>query len=249
MFLVSINGLDLSVPEQSNEVRLDHFVPFNRCYQAFNKYIDDQQEANEKVEIKQCILLMADAVATYFKLDIEDIAGMPLGDFERTINSLGRSELNRIDKSLSMIFNALSLASTTYQPKKIDKDYEFNYKGQTFIISRVHQENYKGSLTVSESIEILEAQRIANLTKDKKGPDNVNFTQMLNMIAVLARQKGENFPLDQAEIDEMLRERIEFFKDITMDIGLDIAFFLTNFGETLGMTQIAHSILTHQNRK
>jgi hypothetical protein len=230
MFTVQINDHTFNVPETPNEVLLTNYIPFQRMYNEFCKMVvDDHVDLKTQ---KEMVIQMAKCVQSYFSKDVdfEDIAGMPIGDFKSSIMSLGRSETIRIDKSLSTIFNSIVNVISSYQPRIVDKDYSFTYKDKKYIISTIHRPNYKGSLTVSESIEILEAQRIAYQMKDKQGVDNVKFSELLTMIAILAREKEETFPIEQTEIDDMIKVRTKLFMDITMDVAIDIAFFLTSFG-------------------
>lgn len=226
MFTVTINNVEYQLPTVASEVPLKKYVPFSRNYNAYCRIID-QAETVTPQTTKEIIVKMAECIESYLgeTSDIETIAGLPLGEFRESIMSLGRRELKSYDKTVSAIFDNLVRVVAMYKPRVIDGNYFFDYKGETYYISTIHRNDYKGSLTVAESIEILESQRIASQLKEKHGEDNAVFSQTLTILAVLARPIGETFPLYQEEIDNMIAERTVHFQDITMDVAIDVAFF------------------------
>jgi hypothetical protein len=85
-------------------------------------------------------------------------------------------------------------------------------------------------LTVSESIELLEAQRILSNNRSKKNIkesdyDSYLFTEIITVISVLARKEDDIFPETQSEIDKFIESRQKHFVDIDMCVGLTAAFF------------------------
>lgn len=231
MFQVIINGKDYAIPETASEMKLSQFIPFDRVYRKLIEYEKDITEPTIETT-KETIIMMVEAVHLFFKEthELEDIGGIQISDFNANIRAMKR--IPKEEKSLRAVFNALINAHATYVPpidERFFDGYHFSHKGMKFTVSENHV-NSKTNLSVSESIEVLEAQRISLMLKEKHGADNVDFSRILHTMAVICRAEGEMFPMTQAAIDEMIEQRINFFTDITMDVAYDIAFFLTYSG-------------------
>ena len=195
-----INDVLYNLPLEVSEIKLGDFLPFNREYQ---KYVDLQNaESPERDIIKQ----MVKCIAAFFKCDIRDVK---------------KSSYS----SIEVLFNYLTNVITKFKIQ--DKEViTFDYKGEHWTL---HNLTNKDS-TVSESIELLEAQRILSNNRSKKNIkesdyDSYLFTEIITVISVLAIKEDDIFPETQSEIDKFIESRQKHFVDIDMCVGLTAAFF------------------------
>ena len=195
-----INDVLYSLPIEVSDIKLGDFLPFNREYQ---KYVDLQNnDADQKELIKQ----MVKCISAFFKCDVKDVR---------------KSSYS----SIEVLFNYLTNVITKFKIQ--DKEIiTFDYKGEKWTLNNLTNKD----LTVSESIELLEAQRILSNNRTKKNIkesdyDSYLFTEIITVIAVLARKEDDIFPESQSDIDKFIEARQKHFVDIDMSVGLTAAFF------------------------
>jgi hypothetical protein len=61
----------------------------------------------------------------------------------------------------------------------------------------------------------------------KKQPVSARFTEIVNLLAILARKEGQVFPDSQVAINALIDRQSKEFQDIDMVAGIDTAFFLS----------------------
>lgn len=225
MQVVLINNVEYLIPEVASDVTFGNYIPFSRVHNELIKFEEKSEEYDEAYFIKK-VKLMMEAVAKYFNTDSNVIFGIESGDIEESVKY---KVSVKNEKSLRLLYESIAMIVCNYVPVKDYEGYAFMVNGETYYLR--HTIKKGDSLTVSETIEILEAQRIAKLLIPKYGKDDTFFNAVLTMMAVLCMKEGEVYPNEQSEIDSMIEERKKIFQNVSMNIALDVAFFLTSIGQ------------------
>jgi hypothetical protein len=84
------------------------------------------------------------------------------------------------------------------------------------------------SYTVGEVMEVEEADRMYRVAKKQQGdPDGTfEFTATLRSMAILLRPDGHVLPWREVDLERYVEQQSEKFQDLTMDVVLDVRFFL-----------------------
>jgi len=149
--------------------------------------------------------------------------------------------------SLFALFKLVSGIINSYEPK--ERQY-FEHKGKRFavptkFIDDYGRSRYAPNMTTIEALEALQVEHVFS-AKGEDGElvykDRYYHTD-LGVMAAICREcdKGgtviDALPLDMHERESFLARRIKFFSDVTMDIALDVDFFLLNSKRILLHTQ------------
>jgi hypothetical protein len=215
MILLKLNGIDIEFPSIPEDILLKQYIPFKRMYDEMNA-LKESLDVEDGEDIPNVFLKEAECVVQSLYLFIDedkiDLYELPIRDKQ--------------NKGLSQLYDMIVTIISSYKPLSNHKqDYSFKFKGIDYTIKGIHKEGKK-DLTLIESIEILESQRVA-ATMDKSRSDDARYSSMLTTLAVLSRKENEKFPKTQLDINQMISERTNEFVDIPYTIALDAAFFLT----------------------
>jgi hypothetical protein len=200
------------------------FIPISVNDITFAQYLDVKKSFEAVKELPSIEAVIQ--VAQHF-VDANEI---PIGEQvpDNFMFTLGKKE--QTVTAMKVYYHVLNLINAYQQDNPSES---FEYKGETYYISSVVNDglNAQEGIITSE-IERRWSEIAQGKATDIKGnlilDDNGNFEFSLNLrlFAVLCRKKGESIPIDIRERDKWLTERAELFKDIPMNIVLDVRFFL-----------------------
>jgi hypothetical protein len=140
------------------------------------------------------------------------------------------------------IFNTIFTNIRQYEPSERK---EFTFKGRRYIVPStsvtVFGKKLSADTTVLQNILAFELERIY-LSKDKEGNEAIRGGQYHSIIGVMACLCMEVFgdgttdtlPISDKERDAYMGQKISFFGDMTMNIALDVDFFLQSSNNTFG---------------
>lgn len=124
-------------------------------------------------------------------------------------------------------------------------DYWFNYNGKKYVLPSM----YRDAITNQEKFEsVATAQAVEALTKweiyqrnFKAGLVDTGFTFsiILLIIATFAQADGDQFPDTDPEIDRYISDRVVYFKNVDMQVGLDVLAFFFVGTHPLKQTQVS----------
>jgi len=212
---IKLNNVELLFPSKPEDILLKQYIPFKRMYDKVNKIKEsvNEDEVNEAhnifLEEAECIV---QSLYLFIDSDLIDLYDIPV-----------RDENN---KGLAELYEKLLIIMASYKPLESCKEnYTFRFKEIDYTIKGIHKSSNK-DLSLIESIEILEAQRIAS-TYPKDKSDDAIYSSMLTTLAVLSRKENERFPTNQLDINNLISSRSIELAEIPYTIALDAAFFLT----------------------
>ncbi|MEM4255645.1 MAG: hypothetical protein QXR53_04965, partial [Candidatus Norongarragalinales archaeon] len=183
-------------------------------------HVDGGEEGKERLNTSRVI---AQSVCAFYSLDLTTI-----------LNAIGvedEGEIIAFDTLFAHIADLL--ASFSGGVRSID-DGRFTLGGETFVINALAARtltalpNLPQGLTVQEAIEAYEVARIAQVRqRDGDVDGSALYTYYLNLCAILLRKEGEGLPLSEAELDDFIQTRTQFFHDLPISAGvaLDVDFF------------------------
>lgn len=242
---------DIDIPERSNEVLLSQALRFNKAHDALRAWRKDQFGDTDKITFqdmttalsrKEYLLRVIDCLAEFFDMDPADFMGFKVGSLRDHILAMADQTVKSIyHNDLFSLFAHIYRIIVEYKPKlRTADDCTFTHKGVEFLIPSFLVKYLEGTpnedLTVAESIEAFEVQRLAF---DRKKTDEVSalYTEIVYLTAILARKPGQRLPDDQVGINAFIKIQVEFFTDIDMETGFDVAFFLSNITKRFEQTQ------------
>lgn len=241
---IKSNGISkvLPLPEMPVEIKLSQALRFNYAYDAFvtwrNKELGEDLEKVtwfdlETVEQKREYLEhIANCCAAFFDVPVKDWWGVKTGKVSGHIMRMSESTLDDISDNMMSIFTWVYKVIASYTPRlrrKEDCTFEYNGSRYTipyFLIDYIENSVANDDLSVAESIECLEVKKAVEKVK-KKQPVSARFTEVVNLLAILARKEGESFPDSQVGINALIARQSKEFQEIDMVAGLDTAFFLS----------------------
>lgn len=115
-----------------------------------------------------------------------------------------------------------------------------DYKGEKWRLPKAIRGNVAmTTVTTAEAVEALEAGRIIQATIEKTGDETGSalFTNYLSLLAALLRKGDEVLPAEDMAREAFIKQRIEYFQDVTMDVALNVDFFLLSFTKPSAKTR------------
>ena len=206
-------------PEKVNEISLWQYCQYESKYNSMSDEFKNLDiETLDGFQTARYIHNMVELLSCFTDCDLNELMSIPLNTkFKGT---------KQVINELQTLFFYITKMIAEYQPQK--RTY-FKYKGQKFIfphqtISKLTKQPQNPKLTAGEAILMFQYNHIFQKAKDAQG----TFYKLLGMIAVLCRKDKEKLPISEFELDKFQENRIQFFKGIGMDIGLDIYSFFLN---------------------
>lgn len=212
---------EVKLPESLSEMTLNQYVSFNSIV---------EKEGN-------AIAVMAEAVQDFTGIDMPAIVQAQVGNVYETADA--------IDDTLRSLFGHISSTITRHKPRIYSEaEHRFEYKGETYAIPAIKTLPLGlgvvlPNISVIEAIEALELLRLTDASQ-KERPDeaaNIRFTSYLRMLAIIARKEGEELPVNDAQRERFITERVIHFQEIDAATALDVDFFLLS---TLQNLNAAH---------
>lgn len=241
-------GIKATIKSEDDGIIAEVMIPSSFDEVPLNKYISFMKEASLIGEENvNPIVQMAKAVGEFTGIDLHDILSANIGEMY--------GEADELDGSLRTLYGYILKMVADYKPKLMTPDTAgFVYKGEQFTIPVILQNTLGGlpilpNISVLESIECFEIQRITSNMIDETGDENGSqlFTFYLRMLSILCRKPGEFLPIGESDREKFFNDRSIYFKEITAAIALDVDFFLSNILQPSAMTNHVIGSLTLQS--
>lgn len=241
---IKSNGVPqiLPLPEVPGEVKLSQALRFNYAYDAFvtwrNKELGDDLEKVTWLDLqtiehkREYLEHIAMCCSEFFDIPVKEWWGVKTGKVSGHIMRMSESSLDEVSDNMMSIFTWIYKVIASYTPRlRGREDCHFEYKGERykipyFLVDYIEKGEVNDDLSVAESIECLEVQKAVEKLK-KKQPVSARFTEIMNLLAILARKEGQPFPDNQVGINALISRQSKEFQEIDMVVGLDTAFFLS----------------------
>lgn len=225
--------VEYDFPTEFSEVTLDAALSFIEVEKKLHLCV-----AADKFDKVLYLQLIIEGIAAFMDLEPEDFFDIPVGDFDSHLRGFTPKSILETTINLINIFDSVVALFEALKPVLyIDREFVFQhgdymYKVPNFIKQNIGKGINNPKLSVREAIECLEIKRRMQGVKDEK---NATFTEIITQTAILARRiHGKNleeFPTDQAEIDEFINERTKLFSTMTAEVGFNVGFFLLSIIE------------------
>lgn len=226
----------MQIPSRIDEILLRHVTEYEASYAKINE-VFKEYEAGKISLFKLQYQFIDNMVKCVTAFDIGGVDKAALGDLRSYFESLfqkGEFDLKVSEATVTQIFAYIMGVIAKYERPSVDysEDYTFRYKGENFVIrggyvDAITGEQRFGPHTFAQVIEALQAWDLYEEARKEDERGNFLFTSVLYLIACFALKEGEEFPDNQNEIERHISDRVVFFSDIPMAVGLRIMdFFL-----------------------
>lgn len=230
-------------------------VPVTEDDILFGPYLDYQALREEYFSADEGI---KDAQAfTYLKAALSKIVAGDLDDIEPVLPD------DLTEGGFPPIWQAISLARLDDHIARlvraaIDKDrsvsaleYTFDYKGETWHISRKRALSYLGgaSFSTGEVIEVVEVGKLMDLLIKRKGDPMKNYAyeRDLRIVGILAKREGYELPFEINERMAYVERQMKYFSGLPLSTVLDVRFFLGAILKELNLSLDTIGFLTIRN--
>ncbi len=231
-------SVTLNLPEKVSEVKLRHFTEFERAHERkeaiWGKYVKNEMPYQEW--LLQYVKAVLDCIRALNIGKVDDIA---FGNLREHLKVVYQGSAEGMQKSEQTVLTLLAhfykvIGQYNMKDRKLDwsKDYEFSYRGEKYVINGGHtdaltktQRFYPHSL--AQLVESLEIHRHYEKHRNQDPHGNFLFTTILHMVSCYALKPDQQFPDNDVDIERFISDRVVYFQDLPVDVGLDIYnFFL-----------------------
>ena len=201
---------EFNLPEHIGEMSLNQYVSFDTIASG---------EGNP-------VSIMAEAVQDFTGVNFQTIIAAQVGNiYEKT---------EALDDTLRSVYGYISRMIAGYKPRlRSETEHRFTYKGDEYTIPIIRATPLitgvvLPEISVIEAVEALELMRLSEVSVKERPNEaaNIRFTTYLKMLAILARRDGEILPVNDAQREQFLSQRLAHFQDIDAQTALDVDFFL-----------------------
>tara|TARA_R110002020_G_scaffold10327_1_gene39792 strand:- start:901 stop:1596 length:696 start_codon:yes stop_codon:yes gene_type:complete len=205
-------SIDFQVPTEWESITLKHW---GELAYIIKKHQSDSQLKQNSLDEKFSIEGGGKDYDTLTQ-DVEFLNQLHLNrDIFCYLSGLDREDMKYVDmEQVAKVVNTIGILTEEYKPKGI-KSFEF--EGETYYFPSEFLKNN----TYGDYIEATQLDMYIESMKNGK------YDVLPEQMAILCRRMGEEY--DEDKIDE----KAEKFKQLTMDIVFEFAFFLTNRSENL----------------
>lgn len=213
-----VKKVTVSLPSNAGEITLLQWVKYTDLYEssAPKELFEDTTTMTPEGWIE---------FVQYSVKVLEVFTGKDLSDLVYAIKA---------DALIAMMVQVVNVVSQ-YQPHERNS---FVWKGEKFLIPETIFQSFGqslvgGDMTVQEAIDALQIEHVFG-AKNKEGKPVVEDAKYHNDIALVATLARKVLPDGSVEVPPMeflqrrrwFDNRIAFFQDLSMDVALDVAFFL-----------------------
>ena len=199
MLVFSAGEHEFTVPEEWSEITLEKYAVFIDAVNELQKKL--KEDDNEDIGFYQIVLEYREHFNKLFQ----------------TFTGIEPSIIDRI-KADNIYTTYMYIMNFLKEPdyNKIDS---FTFKKNKYYLPKSKVDYFGNEIEMAEASfgEVVEAMQVQEM--DKSFQEN-NFKVLPYQIAMLCRRKGEDYN------DQIIKERAEVFKELTMDIVWQVAFFL-----------------------
>jgi hypothetical protein len=201
--------IDFDVPTEWKDITVSYWAELTSIISKHQK--DNELKKNhyeEKYKDEEFLQKMIG--------DVEFVNELHLNrDIFCFLSGLDKKDMKRVDmEQVNKVINTLGILTEEYQPKGM-KSFEF--EGETYNFpSEFLRNNTYG--------DFIEATQLDMTIENMK---NGRYDVLPEQMAILCRRADEEYD------EELIAEKAEKFKKLTMDIVMEFAFFLTNQSKRL----------------
>lgn len=154
---------------------------------------------------------------------------------------------DNVSPTILAIFDHITAVIASYKYEgDVNADFSFEYKGETFFVPRQRKDALYGmvydKISIGELTEAFEISKVLAKRSDNNTASSL-LTEMLMVIAILARKMDEPFPM--VERDAFMQKRAEFFIDLDYPTASSVFFYLTPSSRALTNGMTSNGFLTH----
>lgn len=229
-----IEVIELNVNSLPTTIRLRQFVDVNILVNEMSENV--RALINDPEAFKTAP--DADVIA-YYRFCLEFLSILSDKDME-TLAHLKISGENGFE--LLNVINTIFSNIQEYEPRERK---EFKFKGQRYLVPHtavtVFGKKLGAETTVIQNILAFELERVYEQKDADKNPiyKDGRYHSIIGVMACLCYEVLEDgkldfMPINDLERDHYMARKIKTFSDVTMDIALDVDFFLLTSNPTLG---------------
>jgi hypothetical protein len=268
--LIKYSGdvIELNIPDAPSEITLRAKLDFDEAEKVLLTYLTETPDINSGYYL----YLMCKGLTDFFlsnngdpELDLNEFIEVEVSDLIDESGNIKESVLEAhlaiykettikppVDSTLTTltaIWDHIKSVIASYKyVEQHSEDYSFHYKGEDFKVFKkykdaLYNESKFEKVSVGELTEAFDVTRlIEKRFKDKNS--STLLTEMLSIIAILARKDGERFPIDHK--DAFIASRASHFIDIPFDIASNVFFYLIPSLDTYLKEMISAFFSHHQ---
>lgn len=245
--LSTTDGKDLGVldfPEHPREVSIQQYIDFQKVYEKYDAFAKEyvEKDAPTRADEIKIIKMRLDCVSAFCG---RDLSKLPMGGFSDPAFIKSRP-------TILILFSAIWQIMALYVAPENYNDYRFEYKGKQWVIPTsyrdaiTNQERFS-QVETARAIESLDAWRLYESVAKEDTTGGYYFKTLLNIISCFAKTDDETFPDADDDIQRFISERVVYFKEVSMQIALDVHNFF--FGTSNPYTEMQDLLISliHRN--
>jgi hypothetical protein len=248
--LVKTDGekIFLNIPDAPSEITLRAKLDFDESERTLLKYLTEEPEINTGYYL----YLMCKGLTDFFisnngdaELDLNEFISVdvsdlldPHGNLKESVleahleiykNEAYRPPVDSTLNTLTAIWDHIKSVVASYQYIPQDSEnYSFEYLGEQFFVFKkfkdaLYKESKYDKVSVGELTEAFDVTRVIEKRFKTKNSSTL-LTEMLSIIAILARKEGERFPMEDKE--SFISARASHFINLPFDIASNVFFYL-----------------------
>jgi len=224
-------GIEIDMPENPTEVTLSQYTDYQQAFEDLIKWREENDGENfnsPKYRIGEAKKMLA-CLSAFSGMPYKELADAPF-------------------EAIQKLFSGIYYAINQYKKSDATSDYWFNYKGDRYALPTIYrdaitsQERF-AAVSTAKAVEVLTKWDVyQNALKAGTVDSSFTFSIILLIIATFAEKAGDVFPDNDSDIEKYLSDRVVFFKDIDMQVGLDVLNFF--FGGTKPTKQTTNSAIS-----
>lgn len=202
------------MPENPTEVTLSQYTDYQQAFEDLVKWREENDGDNfnsPKYRIGEAKKMLA-CLSAFSGKQYKELADAPF-------------------EAIQKLFTGIYYAINQYKKNDTVSDYWFDYRGDRYTLPAIYrdaitsQERFS-ALSTAKAVEVLTKWDVyQNALKAGEVDSSFTFSIILLIIAVFAEKTGDQFPDNDADIEKFISDRIVFFKDVDMQVGLDVLNF------------------------
>lgn len=229
---------------------------------------DEDIKEFQKIEIdhESLNLHLVDALSYIIGGDISNMDfNSPNDDVEKLISEGYVLNIGDEITTIRLYAHVITIINQ-YEPETIDKGYKVEWFDVEYNKDQSKSKNVKcdyfvepeaalrimagdKTYTNGEVISAIEYDRSANKEIDSVGDEsgNIEFNLSLAQLAILLRREGERLPMRRKDRIRFIDRRKRIFENLTLDVVLNVRFFLSAIIQSYLIKRLTHSFLTESS--
>lgn len=247
----------INIPFSLRELTFSNFIDFKAVEQSYmhehvkaalaEAKLNDEELKKEDIKPPALsIMLMTEAVAA--------ITGAGIHDFDTVLSEkdlqklfddnfmLTMQDFGLTDLTVQHLYVHILTLINSYKPEQLSSDYRISIGGKLYCIQGDAAARALTGIryTAGEVVTLKNFQRTTALALERAGgydaEGNLGFNLGLEEVATLLRPVGVKLPWERRERIAFIDSQKELFKDLPLDVIMNIRFFLLNSIKELAKT-------------